>query len=90
MIQASSTIIDRVLQPFADVLTEETARALVELRADSQAQERIDELAAKSNDGTITTDEQAEYQSIVNAIDVISLLQLKARVYLQEHEQVDG
>jgi biopolymer transport protein ExbD len=75
-------IIDRLLAPVTESLTAEAARALVDLRAAPDVQARIDELAGKANEGELDADEAAEYQAIVEVIDLISLLQAKARARL--------
>ena len=71
--------LDRLLDPFAKCLTGEVARQFVELRADPETQARIDELGAKANEGTLTQAERSEYEAYVEAIDVVSILQAKAR-----------
>ena len=55
----------------------------VEYRFDSQAQERIDELARKGNEGGLTAGERREYETYVQTIDFISILQAKARSVLK-------
>ena len=80
--QQSSQVLDRLLDPVAECLTPEVARALVNLRARPEVQARIDELAEKCNEGELTPVEQAEYRNIVDAIDFISILQAKARALL--------
>jgi hypothetical protein len=55
------------------------ARELASLRATPEIQSRLEELAAKSTEGELTVEEQAEYAAYVDAIDVISLLQARAR-----------
>ena len=45
-------------------------------------QERIDALAERANEGTLSANERSEYESLVNAADFISILKLKARLYL--------
>ncbi len=78
----SSAVVDRLLDPVAQCLTPEVARALVHLRAQPDVQAHIDELAEKCNEGQLTNAEQAEYRDIVEAIDFISILQAKARARL--------
>lgn len=77
-----SAALDRVLEPVAEVLTPEVARAIADVRADPQLQARLDELAAKSNQGTLTEDEASEYDDYIDAIDLIGILQAKARAVL--------
>ena len=74
--------LDRILDPVARCLTPDVARQVVELRPDPSAQSRIDELAAKANDGSLTPAERVEYAGYVEAIDVVSILQAKARKML--------
>jgi hypothetical protein len=42
-------------------------------------QERIDTLAERANEGSLTEDERAEYDALVDAADFMSILELKAR-----------
>lgn len=74
--------LDRLMEPVGRALTPELARELVELRADAVAQARIDDLAGKCNEGTLSVEELAEYDEIVGAIHLIGILQRKARRYL--------
>ena len=74
--------LDRFLEPMTDVLTPEVARALVALRADPELEAHIDDLRQKANAGTLTREEDAEYKDFVEAVDVISIIQSKARQYL--------
>jgi hypothetical protein len=78
----SGAILDRFLDPFADCLTTEVARRIVDLRLDPREQERIDELSAKANDGLLDPLERAEYEDIVEGIDLIGILKAKARAVL--------
>ena len=76
-------VLDRLLDPLARILTPEVARKLVKLRFDSKTQARIDELARKSNEGELSEAEREDYETIVNAIDFIAILQAKARASLK-------
>jgi len=67
-----------------DVLTPEVAAALLELRADGELQAHIDELRQKANEGKLTRAEDAEYKDFVEAVDVISIIQAKARRFLEK------
>jgi len=58
------------------------ANALVELRADSELEAHISELRRKANDGSLTPDEEAEYRDFVEAVDLISIMQAKARRFI--------
>ena len=74
--------LDRLLAPAEEDLTVEVAQWIVGWRADVGTQSRIDELAEKCTDGTLSNAEEAEYRSYVDAIDLISILQAKARSVL--------
>lgn len=72
-------IFDKTLSPVEECLTQKSARALLELRADPRAQKRIDELAEKANEGAITPDEKSEYEALIWAGNLVAVLQAKAR-----------
>jgi len=60
----------------------EEAKRVAELRADPPVQARIEELAEKCNEGTITPEEMAEYDAYIQAMDVVAVLQKKARTLI--------
>lgn len=74
-----TAVLDEILDPVSRCLTPDVARLLVELRASPATQLRIDELADKCNEGLLTPDERSLYESYVQAIDFVSVLQSKAR-----------
>ena len=80
----SASVLDRLLEPVTRCLTPESARALVELRADADAQARIAELAEKCNEGQLTAEERREYETYVHVGNLIAILQAKARVLLRQ------
>lgn len=75
--------LDRLLEPFAECLTADVAAKVADLRANDAMQSRIDYLADQANEGLITPAENAEYTGYLQAIDVIAVLQAKARSQLQ-------
>jgi hypothetical protein len=75
-------MLDRLLDPVTRCLTPAVARRLVALRADSQFQERLDTLADKCTAGQLSPGEREEYETYVQAIHIIGLLQAKARKLL--------
>ena len=74
--------LDRLLDPLTDALTPESASALLNLRADPEVQARIEELRRKANEGMLTLAEDAEYKDFVEAVDIVSIMQAKARRFL--------
>ena len=79
---ASTSYLDRLLDPLTEALTPKVAAALLELRADSELDAHIGELRRKANDGTLTPTEDADYKDFVEAVDLISIMQAKARRFL--------
>ena len=78
-------VLDRFLDGFSDCLTPEVADRIANLQIDPSLQTRLNELASKANAGTLTPDEDAEYGQYVEAIDLLAILQAKARRYLRRH-----
>jgi hypothetical protein len=78
-----TTLLAKLLEPVGRCLTPDVARELVNLRVDLAVQERLDELADKSTEGTLTNDERAEYETYVHALNFISVLQAQARRLLK-------
>lgn len=77
--------LDRFLDPLAESLSPDVARRIVALRAAPDVQARAEELAAKANAGTLNSEEEAEYREFVEAVDIVSIIQAKARHYLARH-----
>jgi hypothetical protein len=74
--------LDGLLDPLSRCLDAESARRVVDLQIDPLVQGRIDTLAERANEGTLSAVEQAEYEALINAADFISILKLKARQHL--------
>ena len=72
----------KILDPVAQCFTPEVAKRVAELRADPTVQARIEELAEKCNEGTITPEEMAEYDAYIQAMDVVAVLQKQARTLI--------
>lgn len=77
------TLLDNLLEPFGECLTPEVARKLVNLQAGPAVLARVEELADKCNEGTLTADERAEYESYVHVNHVLTMLKVRARKVLQ-------
>jgi hypothetical protein len=80
-----TTSLDGLLEPLSRCLDTGSARRLVDLQVDAPVQERIDFLAERANEGTLTETERSEYEALINAADFISILKLKARLHLRNH-----
>jgi uncharacterized protein YnzC (UPF0291/DUF896 family) len=77
-----TAIWERVIDPNEDDLSPEAARFLLRLDFGEPDHARMEELAQKSNDGTLTADERLELQNYVRIGNVLALMQSKARLSL--------
>jgi hypothetical protein len=77
--------LDALFEPLSRCLDAESARRVSEFRVDPGVQARVDVLAEKANQGELTGDERAEYETFINASEFISILMLKARRQLNLH-----
>lgn len=78
-------IFSRVIDPSNPTLTPAAARALLELGYSQADHQRMAELAEKSNQGTLTTEERDELEGYVFVGDVLAMLKSKARISLKKH-----
>jgi hypothetical protein len=81
------TMLDRLLDPVRDCLTPEVAAKIAALRASPEVQARLDELAEKNAEGTITPGERAEYEAMVRAGNLIAVFQAMARAVRATHSE---
>jgi hypothetical protein len=75
-------LLDRLLDPVLRSLTPESARQLLDMRADAVDQTRMDELADRCNEGLLTPEERREYEAYVTAANLIAVFQARARATL--------
>jgi hypothetical protein len=87
--EMTSQVVDRLVDPLSRCLTPESARRLLELRADPELQTIVDQLAEKCNEGTMTPQEQAEYAHFVSFGTFVALLKSKARKLLANSPDAD-
>lgn len=84
--QASDTAIwSRLFDPSRGHLTPEAAEGILGIRFSDSDRARVKELSRKSNDGTLTEAERAEYESYVRVEHALSLMHLKARRALRQN-----
>jgi hypothetical protein len=76
-------ILGEILDSVGPCLTRSVAARIAALRADARIQKRMDELAEKNSEGRLSRREEAEYEAYVEALDVIAILQAKARKALK-------
>ena len=73
-------LVDRLLEPLSRCIRGQGEQELLKLRADAALQARIDELADKCDEGALTADERAEYETYVRFGNFVAVLQAKARL----------
>lgn len=83
---STTELLEQVLDPFVDCLTPEAARTVVALRAGPEVQMRLDQLADRANEGTLTPKERAEYEKFRATFHMVTLLQSKARQLLNAQQ----
>lgn len=81
-----SAAFDRGTSAIIQMLTPEQATQLLEYQGDERLRERIEELAAKNNEGQITAAEKAELEGYVRANKFIAILQSQARKLLDARQ----
>ena len=68
---STATALDRFLDPLADCLTPQVAERIVNLELNPELLARIQELAEKANEGTLTPAEDEEYKDYIEGGDVL-------------------
>lgn len=72
----ATNLLNRIVDPLADCLSREVAERIVNLRAEADVQQRIDELA---NRGRLSEEQKAEYDEYLSAFHFVTMLQARAR-----------
>ena len=78
-------ILTRVLQPEDAVLSPDAARSLSSLKFDKSDTRRMNQLAAKARQGTLSETERFEAEQYNLVSHLLALLQAKARTTLQQY-----
>ncbi len=76
----ADSLLDHLLEPLAQSFTEQQARQIMEWRLDPSQEERLQSLREKANEGKLTEEEELEYKRFVEDLDVIAIIQSKARL----------
>ena len=84
-ISTEQPLVDRLIEPLSRCIRGEGVQELLNLRADSALQARIDELADRCDQGTLTHEERGEYETYVRFGNFIAILQAKARLGQQRN-----
>lgn len=76
---SNNTAFERGIRPVLDLILPGKAEEVAHFHPDPSLQDRIDELAAKCNEGELSESERAEYEGYVRANKFIAVLQRQAR-----------
>jgi hypothetical protein len=79
---STTSLLKRFLDPVVEFLPADTARKIIGLRIDPELQTRLDELAEKADQGTLSAAEPQEYEGYIEELD-IALFKLKAKAALR-------
>src|SRR5690242_3022251 len=77
-------LINEIVQPMAECLTVEAARKLVAFQASEALQDRMDDLAEKSNRGESSYPDSVEYNEYIAALNFLTIMQSRARQLLKD------
>jgi hypothetical protein len=83
-------ILSRVLSPTQPNLSSPLAKMILEFDFPSEDRERMNELADKARDGSLTGEEQAEIDACERVGHFLSLLRSKARISLEKSPPNSG
>ncbi len=84
MATVPSGILDELLDSLTHCFTPAVAEEVVKLRYDGHVQQKLADLRQKANEGMLSAAETKEYETFVEAVDFIAILQAKSRQMLQE------
>ena len=74
----AGTILESVLNPITECLTQEAARRITAFCVDTETQQRVNQLAGLTRSGKITEEQQQEYSALVEAFDLVAILKSRA------------
>jgi hypothetical protein len=79
----SQRLVVELAEQLGSTLNEAGAQAILALKLNGPTPERRQELAAKANEGLLSTEEFAEYETYAQLRGLLAILQSKARLYLK-------
>ena len=80
----SQKLVSELADRLGTTLNEANARAILAMQIDGPTVERRQELAAKANEGLLSAEEFAEYETYAQLRALLSILQSKARLCLRQ------
>lgn len=80
---SESAIWARLIEMRKEPISAETARFLLSIRLSEVDHSRMQELMDKSNDGTLTPEDEAELDSYLNIADLLTVMHSQLRVAIR-------
>ncbi|MFA6544002.1 MAG: hypothetical protein WCS99_06230 [Limisphaerales bacterium] len=80
----SQKLVADLAERLGGTLNLESAQTILALKLDGPTPERRQELADKANEGQLTVEERAEYETYAQVRGMLAILQSKARLYLKQ------
>jgi hypothetical protein len=77
-------MVSELAERLGATLNDASARSILELKLNGPTPERREELAAKANEGFLTAEEFAEYETYAQLRGLLAVLHSKARSYLKQ------
>ena len=82
--EADIEILGRLLELDGKTLSPEKAQMVLSIDFSPEDRAKIEELGEKSNEGTLTDEERDLYSSYVRVVDLLGILQSRARLALRK------
>ena len=79
----SQKLVSELAERLGSTLNEASARSILALKLDAPTPARRQERASKANEGLLTAEEFAEYETYAQLRGLLAVLQSKARLYLK-------
>ena len=73
-----------MMSSLASCLDGPSLQSVVDLRAPPEAEERVEWLAERANEGQLTVEEHSEYESFIRFSNFVGILQAEARKRLRQ------
>lgn len=74
--------LEQAIDPSEPIFTEEGARRLIAMKPNAEKMARMECLAEKANEGSLTASERGEYEALVYSSKLMSVLRLKAGAFI--------
>ena len=81
MIRPNNPASDPVFEP---LLAGDLAKRLVDYHPPTETLERVETLRALANEGELSVSDRAEYEALIESLDLVAILQAKARATLDQ------